>query len=224
MLNQIFQSVFSQANISINPFWFLLSLLVSLGLGLVLAQLYRTQSPYSREFAVTLVALPSLIAVVILLVNGNLGTSVAVAGAFSLIKFRSPASSSKELLLVFMATALGLATGMGYLSLAVLMTGLVGGVLLFLERVWGSTSGRQWQQVTISLPKNLGNQQLLEDFLGNLGTQPVLEKMTVKQGRLELTYQLVLQLTDQDLIDKVQALDPDWTISLSKTIKKKKSL
>lgn len=127
MLSAIFQSVYSQATVSINPLWVLVSFLVSLFLGGILAYLYRSQTTYSRDFALTLVVLPSLIALVIFLVNGNLGTSVAVAGAFSLIKFRSPASSSKELLLVFMATALGLAIGMGYLLLALVTTLVVGG-------------------------------------------------------------------------------------------------
>lgn len=224
MLSAIFQSVFSQANVAINPIWFLTSLLVSLALGWVLAKLYRSQTPSSRDFAMTLVVLPSLIAVIIFLVNGNLGTSVAVAGAFSLIKFRSPASSSKELLLVFMATALGLATGMGYLLLAILMTLLVTGVLAVLERVWTQQKTGQPQQVTVSLPQTSDSRQHLEAFLEQLGTSPLLEKVTVKQGRLELTYLLLLNLSDQELLDRLQALDPNWTISLSRTAKKKKSL
>lgn len=224
MLSTMFQSVFRQASVVINPIWLLASLLVSLGLGLVLAKLYRSHPLASREFAMTLVVLPSLIAVVIFLVNGNLGTSVAVAGAFSLIKFRSPASSSKELLLVFMATAVGLATGMGYLMLATLMTLLVGGVFLILEKTWTDKQGRQLQQVTISLPQASSSRHDLATFLEQLGTSPLLEKVTVKQGRLELTYLLLLDLSDQELLDHLQSLDPDWAISLSRTVQKKKSL
>ena len=97
-------------------------LATSLILGLVLAMVYKYKTLHTKEFVVTLTLMPALIAIIILLVNGNLGTSVAVAGAFSLIRFRSAAGSSKELLAVFLATAIGLATGMGYLLLAVAFT------------------------------------------------------------------------------------------------------
>lgn len=224
MLNQLFQSVFSQASVSIHPLWFLTSLLVSLFLGVVLAKLYRLQAGSSREFAQTLVVLPSLIAVVIFLVNGNLGTSVAVAGAFSLIKFRSPASSSKELLLVFMATALGLATGMGYLFLAFLLTILIGLALFILERVWVEKKGGQWQQITIGIPQEAEHLRQLEVLWTQLGTYPVLEKANSKKGTLELTYLLALELSDEALLDHLLAVNSAWNISFSRTIKKKKSL
>lgn len=224
MLSNIFQSVFSQSSVSSNPFWFIISLLVGLGLGLVLTYLYRYQTNYSREFSLTLTVLPSLIAVIIFLVNGNLGTSVAVAGAFSLIKFRSPASSSKELLLIFMATAIGLAVGMGYLLLAATITGLIGSSLLLLDKYWKDQKGSHWQELMISLPKQLGNYQEIEHVLKTLGTQPILEKAKVRNEKLELTYHLLTNLSDKTLLEHLITLDANWDISLSKSIKKKKSL
>lgn len=224
MLNHLFQSVFQLADSSTVTGWFLLSFLISLGLGAVLAYLYRYQEIYSREFAMTLVVLPSLIAVVIFLVNGNLGTSVAVAGAFSLIKFRSPASSSKELLLVFMATAVGLAAGMGYILLAVVITLLISGVLLVLERLWIDQKHQQWQEITVAMPKQAGSRQHLEALLAPLGSRLILEKISGKRDLLELTYLIRLDISDQEVIDYLLALHPSWTVSLSKTVKKKKSL
>lgn len=224
MLSAIFQSVFSQASVLIHPLWFLTSLLVSLILGLGLAKLYRFQSSPSREFTQILVVLPSLIAVVIFLVNGNLGTSVAVAGAFSLIKFRSPASSSKELLLVFMATAIGLATGMGYLVLAVMMSILISGVLLLLEKSTFIYPATNWQEVTICLPQAEANRHEIEGFLANVGQAPSLETAKSRQGQLELTYRILTGLSDQDLLDRLIVAQPSWSIKLSRQLKKKKSL
>ncbi|MET3558091.1 hypothetical protein ABID29_001206 [Streptococcus rupicaprae] len=224
MLDQMFQSVLSSSTVSVNPVWLLLCLVTSLGLGLILTSLYKHDGNYSKDFALTLVVLPVLIAVIIFLVNGNLGTSVAVAGAFSLIKFRSPASSSKELLLVFMATAVGLATGMGYLLLAILMTVLISGVLLLLEKSPFIHQAANWQEITICLPQTEADRQGVEDFLTSLGQAPSLETAKTKQGQLELTYRILTSLSDQDLLDRLILAQPSWNINLSRRLKKKKSL
>lgn len=224
MLNQLFQSVISQSTVSTSGWGLVLSLLTSMVLGLALAYLYQHKTTYSRDFAMMLVVLPTLIAVIIVLVNGNLGTSVAVAGAFSLIKFRSPASSSKELLLVLMATAVGLATGMGYLFLALWMTLLVGGVMILLEKTRFASKTRDWQELTISLPQGATPRLLLERFIAELGTDVVLEKAKVNQNRLEVTYRVMLPWSEETWLQRLSTLDSDWVVSLSRTTKKKKSL
>ena len=95
MLNQIFNSVFSNRDITISPSMFALSILTSLLLGLLLAKIYKYKTIYTKEFIITLATLPVLISMIIFLVNGNLGTSVAVAGTFGLIRFRSAAVLKK---------------------------------------------------------------------------------------------------------------------------------
>ena len=112
MLNQLFNSIYSSAEVKINPLALIFSMITSLILGIVLAKVYKRQTIYTKEFVITLSLLPAIISIIIFLVNGNLGTSVAVAGTFSLIRFRSAAGGSKELLAVFMATAIGITTGM----------------------------------------------------------------------------------------------------------------
>ena len=103
MLNQLFNSIYSSAEVKINPLALIFSMITSLILGIVLAKVYKRQTIYTKEFVITLSLLPAIISIIIFLVNGNLGTSVAVAGTFSLIRFRSAAGGSKELLAVFMA-------------------------------------------------------------------------------------------------------------------------
>ena len=112
----------------------LLCALVSLALGFVIAFLYGMQGVCSRNFMITLVLLPVLVQMVIMLVNGNLGTSVAVLGAFSLVRFRSVPGSSKEMAVIFFAMAIGLATGTGFLGFAAVMTLVIGSVFLALEK------------------------------------------------------------------------------------------
>ena len=92
MLN-LFNSIFNNATASADPFQLLLALLVSLVLGLALTWTYKYRTLYTREFAISLTLLPCLMTLVIFLVNGSLGTSIAVAGTFSLIRFRSAFSS-----------------------------------------------------------------------------------------------------------------------------------
>ena len=112
------------------PEMLMMSLVVALITGLWLAWVYKYKTLYTKDFVITLALLPTIIAMIIFLVNGNLGTSVAVAGTFSLIRFRSAAGGAKEMLVIFMATAIGLACGMGYVFLALGFT-LVLTCLLF---------------------------------------------------------------------------------------------
>lgn len=224
MLSQVFHSLFEASADGIAPLVLLICLLANFGLGFLLSLLYQQGEGYSKDFAMTLVVLPALIAVIIFLVNGNLGTSVAVAGAFSLIKFRSPASSSRELLLVFMATALGLATGMGYLWLALLMTLVVGSVLLVLDKSSFAKHGANWQHITVKIPQSQDHSQKLYQLLETLGKGASLETATAKHQQLELTYRVYTTLSDQDLLHRLLHTHPTWEIKLSRGIKKKKSL
>lgn len=224
MLNQLFSSVFAQSELAIDPMKVVLSLLISLALGLLLAGLYKYKTFYSKEFVLTLTVLPSLIAVIIFLVNGNLGTSVAVAGTFSLIKFRSPASSSKELLLVFMATAIGLATGMGYLALAVLVSLFIGGLLLLLENSAFAAVSATRRQLKLTLPRELAYTSQMEQLLAESCRMAELVSLTSKANQLELVYHIELKSTDSFLVTRLLSYDERIAVTLTKSGQKKKSL
>ncbi|CRH92313.1 Uncharacterised protein [Chlamydia trachomatis] len=134
MQTLLFDSLFSTSSTSVTVGQMGLTFATSLLLGLLLAAVYKFGTSYSKEFVVTLIFLPSLIALIIFLVNGNLGTSVAVAGSFSLSRFRLAAGSVRDLLAVFMATAIGLATGMGYPTLAVAFSLVLSLLIFIIER------------------------------------------------------------------------------------------
>ena len=130
-MDSIFNSIFNngtQATISIQNF--LLCLGASLFIGILLAMLYTIKNRYTKSFLVTLAVLPAVVCVVIMMVNGNVGAGVAVAGAFSLVRFRSAPGTAKEIATIFLAMGAGLMTGMGYLAYAVLFAVIVGGIML----------------------------------------------------------------------------------------------
>ena len=110
MLNQLFNDVFTST--AVKPLTMMGAIGVALVLGLVVAKVYQYKTVYSKSFVMSLALLPTLIAIVIFLVNGSLGAGVAVMGAFSLIRFRSAPGGAKELVSIFLAMTIGIAIGM----------------------------------------------------------------------------------------------------------------
>lgn len=143
MLESFFQGVFdTQQTPVIAPGAFLLCIAASIGLGLLLCltTLWRTRC--TKSFAVTLALLPAVVCVVIMMVNGNVGTGVAVAGAFSLVRFRSAPGSAREIGAIFIAMGTGLMTGMGYLGYALVFVLILGGMTCSTpESTWTIRSG-----------------------------------------------------------------------------------
>ena len=111
LMSNLFDSIFNNATATVDPVRLMLALLVSLVLGMALSWTYKYRTLYTREFIVSLTLLPCMMTLVIFLVNGSLGTSIAVAGTFSLIRFRSATSGSRELIAIFLAMIIGLAAG-----------------------------------------------------------------------------------------------------------------
>lgn len=123
MLDMLFRGLFdSELTSVISVSDFLLCLGFSLAIGLIMSFTYMYRTRYTKSFVVTLALLPAVVCVVIMLVNGNVGTGVAVAGAFSLVRFRSVPGTAKEICALFLAMGSGLIAGMGYLGFAVLFT------------------------------------------------------------------------------------------------------
>ena len=113
-MSNIFKGLFDTAlTATISPTNFLICLGVSLLLGLALALAYSFKSRYTGSFLLTLALLPAIVCVVIMMVNGNIGAGVAVAGAFSLVRFRSAPGTAREIAAIFLAMSAGLVSGMG---------------------------------------------------------------------------------------------------------------
>ena len=162
------------------------------------------------------------------MVNGNLGTSVAVAGTFSLIRFRSAAGGSKELLSVFMATAIGLAVGMGYIVLAIVFTLILSGVLIAFEQSSFVKPSSTRRQVQLVVPMDFDYELLIEGMLSQAcrESELVSVKSKAKTEKIQLDYLVDLkqEVSDKQFVDSLKTFKADLDIALSKTASKKKIL
>lgn len=179
----------------LNAATFLLCSAVSLllGVGTALVSMFRSKS--TAGFAVTVAVLPVVVQTVIMLVNGNLGAGVAVAGAFGLVRFRSAQGSAREIGAIFLAMALGLASGMGYLALAGILFSLVSAVTLLLSALRFGERNAQERILRITIPENLDYDGLFDDLLDEYIASYTLDKVkTSGMGTLyELEYRITLK-------------------------------
>ena len=161
-----------------------------LGVGTALVAMYRAHT--TQSFAVTLAILPAVVQLVIMLVNGNLGAGVA--GAFSLVRFRSAPGTAREIGALFLAMALGLATGMGYVWLAALAFVVLGAVMLLLTAVNFGAPRASERVLKVTIPEGLDYEGLFDDLFEQYTSSHTLERVrTSNMGTLyELTYRVTL--------------------------------
>ena len=186
----------------------LLCTAVSLVLGLLVAVLYGYQGACSKNFMMTIVLLPMLVQMVIMLVNGNLGTSVAVLGAFSLVRFRSVPGSSKEIAVIFYAMAAGLATGTGFLGFAVVMTIVVGSVFFLLEKTRFGEWKQEQKDLRIMIAEHLDYTGIFEDIFKKYTSKCSLQRVkTTNLGSMyELDYHITLKEAgkEKEMLDEIR--------------------
>lgn len=175
---------------------FFLCTAVSLSLGLAIAAAYMFKNRYSKSFVVTLVLLPALVQFVIMMVNGNIGAGVAVAGTFSLVRFRSVAGGAKEISSIFFAMAIGLATGMGYIALAILFCIVIGLVMLLLSTLQFGEMSEAEKDLKITIPENLEYEGIFDDIFAKYTTDADLYK--VKTSNMGTLYDLHYHITLRD--------------------------
>ncbi len=194
------------ASLAVGPV--VLCTVVSLALGVAVALIHMYQNTYSRNFIITLALLPAIVQAVIMIVNGNLGTGVAVMGAFSLVRFRSVPGNSREIGSVFLSMAVGLAAGMGYLGLAALLTlviGLASVLLVSLPVGRGSMNGRE---LKVTIPENLDYTGIFDDIFGKYtGRAQLLRVKTVNMGSLyEICYRVELksERMEKEMLDAIR--------------------
>jgi hypothetical protein len=221
MPETIFRGIFdTQLTGTIAPEQFLLCVGVSLVIGLVLcaAMLYHTRT--SAGFSVTLATLPAVVCVVIMMVNGNVGAGVAVAGAFSLVRFRSAPGSAREIGAIFAAMGAGLMTGMGYLGYAALFTLILSGMTLLYRRagLGESRRSRCCRTLHITIPEDLDYTGVFDPILEQYAARSELKQVkTTNMGSLfKLTYDLTLRNAGQEkaLIDALRQRNGNLEISL----------
>ena len=174
---------------------FLICLLAALILGVLTALVFSFRSEHSGNLPFALVLVPPIVTLVIMMVNGNIGAGLGVAGAFSLIRFRSAPGTARELSGLFTGTAIGLACGMGYVGIAALFFLIVAVTVIALTLLRFGEKSRSFRQLKITIPENLDYDGLFDDIFDTYTTSHDLVRVkTTNMGTLyELTYHITLR-------------------------------
>ncbi len=201
---------------------FLLCIGFSLVLGLILTLSYMYKTRYTKSFILTLGLLPAVVCVVIMMVNGNVGAGVAVAGAFSLVRFRSVPGTAKEICTLFLAMGTGLIAGMGYLGFALLFTLIMCLVLIVYNRFsfGAKKNSALYKSVRIVIPESLDYTGVFDDILNTYCREYELSQVkTVNMGSMfRLTYDIILtdEKKEKEFIDEIRKRNGNLEITVSK--------
>lgn len=226
MLSYLFYDIFTDT--AVDPAMMMLAIGVSLLLGLVIAKVYQFKTVYSKSFVMSLALLPTLIAIVIFLVNGSLGAGVAVMGAFSLIRFRSAPGGAKELVSIFLVMTIGIAIGMGYLVFATIFTLIMSLAMLLLEVVNFGQMKHSMRQLTIVIPESLDYESIFDDIFNKAANHVELANVkTSDMGslfKIKYIIQLNGRMTEKELIDALRTRNGNLEIAISRYITKENEL
>ncbi len=214
----MFNSILSTVTSTLDLQSALVCTIASVVLGLIIAIIYMAQNrDYSKNYIVTLALLPAMVQVVIMLVNGNLGTSVAVMGAFSLVRFRSMPGNAKEITGIFFAMVIGLATGMGYISYAVLFTFVIGLVMFILGKSGFGEGKTRSKELKVTIPEDLDYADVFDDLFEEYTTEHKLFNVkTTNMGSMyELRYHIDLkdERREKEFIDALRCRNGNLTIA-----------
>ena len=224
MFNDIFSSVMT--NGAFTGMGFTISTLTAFVCGFIIAVTYMKNNSYSKSFLITLILLPAIVELVIILVNGNIGAGVAVAGAFSLVRFRSVPGRGQEITAIFLAMAVGLATGMGYIGIAILFTIIVSAVNILLNSLNLGDDSRKILRITV--PENLDYEGKFDSVLKkHLKSYTYDEIRTTNMGSLyKITLSVVMKenASSRELLDELRSGNGNLEISLGRMLDNADSL
>jgi len=218
----VLDSIITAGEITVTGFLICTAVSLVLGLGCGFLCMYKNR--YSQSFALTLAILPAIVQVVIMLVNGNIGAGVAVAGAFSLVRFRSANGSAKEIGLIFLAMAIGLACGMGYVAIAAVFFVILAVFMLALTAVRFGAGKEAERELRITIPEDLDYDGLFDDIFERYTATHTLEHVkTASMGTLyELRYRITLRDESQTkaFMDEVRTRNGNLTVACGRPVEK----
>ncbi len=198
----------------------LICIVVAILLGGMISLTYKMTTKTTKNFLLTLAILPVLVQVVILLINGNLGTSVAVAGAFSLIRFRSMPGNSKEIISVFWAMAVGLALGMGYVVFATVCTIVVATIVLIVSKIFINKDENIKRKLKIVIPENMDYEDIFKDIFEKYTDKAELNKVkTTNMGSMyELLYYIEMKntISQKSFLDEIRCRNGNLLVMLER--------
>lgn len=190
---------------TVDPVRSFLCVLIAGGLGFLIALTYMHTGTVSKNFARTLVLLPMIVCLVISMVNGNLGTSVAILGAFSLVRFRSLQGSSRDICYIFFAMAIGLTCSVGYGAYAALVTIVICIVQVVLCLVRFAEAKEVGKDLRITIPENLDYTHVFDDIFEKYTKKHEIYK--VKTTNMGSLYEIFYHITEIDEEKEKEFLD-----------------
>ncbi len=215
-----FNSIFENSQITITNF--LIVLVSSIIIGVLFSLANSIKSDSSKSFYTTTSLIPVAVAMVIMLVNGNIGTGVAVAGAFSLVRFRSAPGNAKEIVVIFIAMAIGLALGMGYIWYAVIFA-VISSIALFILsilNVFNHKISDNERVLKIMIPEDLDYPTIFDDIFEKYLSKVELLKVKSKNmgSMFKLTYSIKLKdvKLEKAMIDEIRCRNGNLEIMVSR--------
>lgn len=200
---------------------FLLCIVCSLVIGIILAVAYMSHARYTKSYIMTLAVLPAIVCVVIMMVNGNIGTGLAVAGAFSLVRFRSVPGSAKEITMLFLAMGTGLLTGMGYIGFGFVFAIVMSVVIAFYNHFDFGTQKQalRYKTIRITIPEDLDYSDVFDKvFEVYADTYELVRVKTVNMGSMfRLTYNLTMKknASEKEMLDMLRCRNGNLEITIS---------
>lgn len=202
----------------------LLTILVSFALGAIISFTYmKTQPMYNQSFTLTMIVLPAIIAVIILLIGNNIARAFSLAGAFSIIRFRSAPGDPKDIAFVLFTMAAGLACGVGSFGYALLFTIALCLLMFFLKAIKFGAKKSTQKLLKVTIPENLGYEEAFDEIFKTFKIDYELRK--VRTTELGSLYELVYMVTIEHLTNQKEFLDAircrngnlDITLTMSPT-------
>ena len=199
----------------------LLSMMVALLLGIVISFSYFIITPKkdrSASFTMSLIILPTIVAVVILLIGGNLARAFSMAGIFTIVRFRSIPGDSKDISFVFLTMAVGLAIGLGYLTFGVVIAVVLGIAIIAINKTGYGVSKQKEKRLKIVIPEDMNYQGTFDDLFVKYTSFSEIQKVkTTNMGTLfELHYDIVMkkEVSEKEFIDAIRCRNGNLNIQL----------
>ncbi len=207
-----------QTEITMTSFLICTGVSLLLGIGIAFISMFKTK--YSQSFAFTLAIMPAVVQIIIMLVNGNIGAGIAVAGTFSLVRFRSAPGSAREIGSIFLAMATGLATGMGYVTIAGIFFVIMAAFMMVLSAAGFGKGSPGERTLKITIPENLDYEGLFDDLFETYTDGASLErvKLTNVGTMYELSYEIKLkgENVPKEFIDELRCRNGNLDIVCSR--------
>ena len=221
MFDTIFEDIALTSGLSISIRSVILCIIVSILLGIVISCAYFITTPKkdrSASFVLSLIILPSIVAVVIILIGGNLARAFSMAGIFTIVRFRSLPGDSRDISFIFLTMAVGLAIGLGYLTLGAVVAVIIGVVIVLVNKFGFGISKQLQKQLRIIIPEDMNYQGVFDQIFAEYTSHVQLQRVkTSNMGTLfELSYDIILKsdLKEKEFIDALRTRNGNLAISL----------